>query len=276
VPRPATGGRALVRYLLGAGPEGNLGSFGTWAQQDGAESGVNPVPASGGTDAESVEAGRQRAADELQRPDRTVTMKDVRDLALTTPGVDVQRVLVSVDHHPGFPCTAVPGAVTVTVVPGADREGPVQDWIRTPAPDRGLIEAVRRRLETARLLGQEVFVGSPRYRAVRVAVELTRSATDEAVATQVTDALIRHLDPLSGGADGAGRDFGEPLRPSELLGVAGRAAGPEATVTALSVAVDDGAAIDCGEITLEPRDLAWLDKVQVSRATVVPSGGGLQ
>lgn len=276
VPRPAAGGRAVVRYLLGAGPDGNLGSSRTWAQQNGAESGVNPVPASGGTDAEGVEAGRQRAADELGRPDRTVTKDDVRDLALTTPGVDVRRVLVSVDHHPDFPCTDVPGALTVTVVPGADRDAPVTEWVRTPTPDPGLIEAVRRRLDKARLLGQEVFVGPPHYRAVRVGVELTRSATDDAVAAQVTDALIRHLDPLNGGADHAGRDFGEPLRPSELLGVAGRAAGPEATVTALSVAVDDGAAIDCGEITLGPRELAWLDEVQVSRATVVPSGGGLQ
>ena len=248
VPRPAPGGRAVVRYLLGAGPAGNLGSGSSWAQQGGAEVGVNRVPAAGGTDAEGLDAGRQRAADELVRPDRTVTRDDVTDLALASPGVDVRRVLVSVDHHPLFPCAAVPGAVTVTVVPGADRDAPVAEWTRAPEPDPGLLEAVRRQLEGARLLGQEVYVGPPRYRAVRVWMEITRSATDDAIAMQVTDALVRHLDPLSGGA-GAGRAFGEPLRPSDLLGVAGRAAGPEATVTALSVAVDDGAAVDCGEIS---------------------------
>ena len=144
-----------------------------------------------------------------------MTRADIETLALSTPGVDVARVQVSSGHHPGFPCVDVPGAVTVTVVPGADRTRDVADWTPAPTPDPGLLEAVRRRVEGARLLGQEVFVAAPRYHTVRVWVTLTRSAGDQAVAAGVEDALRRHLDALEGGHGGrAGRSGARSGRPT--------------------------------------------------------------
>ncbi len=185
VPRPAEGGRCVVRYAVGGGVAGNLGDRGTWGQEDGSVSGGNPVPATGGADPEPVTAARQRAADALARPDRTVTEDDVRELALATPGVAVARAQVSPGHHPDHPCADVPTALTVTVVPGVDRTGTVggwsDAWTPAPHPDRGLLAAVRERLATARLLGQEVFVGAPGYRGVRVWLTVSRSGRDEEV-----------------------------------------------------------------------------------------------
>jgi Baseplate J-like protein len=276
VPRPAADATALVRHQLGGGPAGNLGHGRAWAQEGGAAVGVNPVRASDGENSETIDDARRRAADDLARADRTVTRADIETLAMFTPGVDVARVKVSNGHHPGFPCVHVSGAVTVTVAPGADRTGAVADWTTAPEPDAGLLEAVRRRLEAARLLGQEVFVCGPRYHLARVRVTLTRSAGDEAVAQRVTDALRRYLDALKGGHDGEGWPFGGAVRLSDLLGVAGRAVGSEATVTNLSVALDDGPETSCGELTIGQRDLIGLVDVLVSQSAVVPTGGGLQ
>ena len=47
-------------------------------------------------------------------------------------------------------------------------------------------------------------------------------------------------------------------------------------MTSLSVALDDGPATDCGELSIGPRDLVRLEGVQVSQSAVVPAGGGLQ
>jgi hypothetical protein len=276
VPRPAPCGAGTVHYLLGGGTAGNLGRGGTWAQEGGPAVGVNPVPASDGKESETGDEARQRAGDELARPDRTVTRADIETIALSTPGVNVARVQVSNGHHPDFPCVHVPGAVTVTVVPGADRTGDVAGWTPAPEPDVGLLEAVRRSLEAARLLGQEIFVAGPRYHAVRVWVTVTRSAGDEAVADRVTMGLRRHLDALTGGHDEMGWPFGSAFCPPNRWGFTGRAAGAETTVTGLSVSLDDGPATACTELTIGPRDLVRLADVLVSQTAVVPAGGGLQ
>jgi predicted phage baseplate assembly protein len=234
------------------------------------------MPATGGADAETIELARQRAADELARPDRTVTTADACDVATTTPGVGVARAHASPGHHPGFPCVEIPSALTVTVVPDVDRDSPVEQWTLAPEPDAGLLAAVQQRLDAGRLLGQEVFVAPPQYHAVRVRLTITRSARDDAVAEQVETALRRHLDPLRGGAEGKGWPFGGVIRPSELIGVAGRAVGVETTVTSVSVALDAGDASDCAELVIGPRDLVWLDSAAVTWTAALPDGGGLR
>jgi predicted phage baseplate assembly protein len=239
-------------------------------------SGTNPVAAAGGNDAEPIALARQRAADELGRPDRTVTIADAVDLATATPGVGVARAHASPGHHPGFPCVEIPSALTVTVVPEVDRDTDVERWTLAPEPDAGLLTAVQERLDARRLLGQEVFVEPPRYRPVRVWLTITRSASDDAVGEQIERALKRHLDPLRGGADEKGWPFGGVIRPSELIGVAGRAAGVEATVTALSVALDDDEPSDCAELTIGPRDLVWLASAPITWISALPDGGGLR
>jgi hypothetical protein len=276
IPRAVTDEPAEVRYALGGGAFGNLGRRSAWAQDSGAVVGTNPVPATGGADAESIDLARQRAADELSRPDRTVTTADAVALATTTPGVGVARAHASPGYHPGFPCVEVPTALTVAVVPRVDRDAADELWTLAPEPDDGLLNAVRARLAASRLLGQEVFVVGPRYHAVRVWLTITRSARDDAIEKDVVTALRRHLDPIRGGADEDGWPFGGVIRPSELIGVAGRAVGLEATITALSVALDDGDANSCADLVIGPRELVWLESVTVSWSEPLPDGGGLR
>ena len=277
VPRTETSGaRAEARYTLGGGASGNFGRGSRWTQEGRAVVGTNPVPATGGADAEPIDLARQRAADEIGRPDRTVTVDDAVALAVSTPGVGVARTHASPGHHPAFPCVEIPSALTVTVVPEVDRDADAAEWTRAPEPDAGLLTAVQQHLEAGRLLGQEVFVVAPRYHAVRVGLTITRSARDDAVREQVVDALTRHLDPLRGGADDRGWPFGAVIRPSELIGVAGRAVGVEATVTALSVCLDDGEPSDCAELSIAPSDLVWLESVDIAWTSALPDGGGLR
>lgn len=275
VPRPAAAGRAELWYGVGAGALGNLGARCAWAQEAGPVVGTNPVPAIGGSEPEQVAAARQRAADELARPGRVVTAADARAIALATPGVAVARAHVSPGHHPGHPCVEVPSALTVTLVPEVDRTGPPEDWTAAPVPDRGLLAAVLAWLRAARLLGQEVFVGPPTYRGVRVRLTVSRSGRDNEVRARILEALRRHLDPLVGGADGGGWPFGNVVRPSELAGVAARAAGAEAMVTSLAVALDDSAWSGCDERPTGPRDLVQLADVELTWTAAVAGGSGL-
>jgi hypothetical protein len=169
----------------------------------------------------------------------------------------------------------VPTALTVTLVPEVDRTRPPEDWTAAPTPDSGLLAAVLARLTATRLLGHEVFVGPPSYRAVRVRLTVSRSGRDEEVRARIVDALRRRLDPLEGGVDGDGWPFGGAVRPSELVGVAARAAGVEATVTKLALALDDGAWSDCDDRPTGPRDLVWLADVELTWTAAATGGSGL-
>ena len=139
-------------------------------------------------------------------PDRTVTRPTTSRRSRWPPqGSAWRRAHVSPGHHPGFPCVDVPGALTVTVVPGG-RPRPLtgrrldRGSRARPGPPRG---GASPGSSAARLLGQEVFVGRTALpRGPGTASTVTRSAATTRCAARVTEALRRHLDPLAGGADG--------------------------------------------------------------------------
>jgi hypothetical protein len=276
IPRPGGAAQATVSYAVGGGRVGNVGPGGSWVRDGGAEVAGNPVAADGGEDAETLDDAKERAADDLNLADRTVQDADTETLAVATPGVGLARAHVSLGFHPGFPCVAVAGAMTVTVVPHADRDQPSSGWTPAPLPDAGVLAAVRAHLEAGRLLGQEIFVRPPDYRRVTVWVTVSLTARSETIEGRVVDALRRFLDPLEGGSARAGWPFGGVVRPSALVGVVRTALGPEATVTALSVALDDGPPTDCDDLTLGPRELVWLAAAHITWVPSVPTGGGLQ
>jgi hypothetical protein len=96
----------------------------------------------------------------------------------------------------------IPGAVTVIVVPDGDAPDPI--------PSAATLAAVAARLDRVRLLTTEVHVVAPRYRLVRVAVDLLarRNADFGAVSRAVEARLNGFLHPLTGGADEQGWPFG--------------------------------------------------------------------
>lgn len=274
--RPASNPEATAAFALGAGAAGNFGPSRTWSQQDGAALAVNPVAADDGAEPEGMEAARQRAADALTAVDRAVTARDAAALAESAAGVGIARAHVTPGLHPGFPCDRVPGALSVTVVPYADRDAEPSAWTAAHQPDAGALEAVRQRLEAARLVGQELFVLAPVYRRVSVHVSVAATAEPGAGRGRIEAALSRYLDPLTGGSEGGGWPFGAPVRPSALAGVVQDALGPEATVTRLAVALDDGAPSDCADLAIGERELVRLGSASVAWVTASPSGGGLR
>jgi hypothetical protein len=281
IPRRAD--RIRVDYHLGGGREGNGGLTGNWRPLDDsvAERGVlaaaNVVPAAGGTDPETVAAARDRAAGTLLEVTRAVTAADHVTLARTTPGVAIARAHAAVGAHPGFPCAAVPGAVTVHVVPDVPRDEDRPDLVAHPVPDRGALCAVRDRLDEARLLTAEVFVRGPAYRPVTLRVDLSGRPADRVrVSAVVRAALRRFLDPLVGGDDGDGWPFGGPLRPSALLRAARRATGDLADVAAVAVGVDGAEPDeDCRDVELRPGELPALTTVRLRTTAVLDAGEGL-
>jgi hypothetical protein len=273
--RVRPGAPATVQYAVGGGELGNVGAGGTWARDGGAELAENPLPAEGGREAEPLSGATTRAAGDLRRADRVVTAPDAETLARTTPGVGVQRAHATVGLHPGFPCADVPTALSVTVVPNANRDGPASQWTRAPQPDDGALSAIAAQLAAGRLLGQEVFALPPAYRRVTVWLTISKTSRTDLLEGRVTDALVRFLDPLRGGPDNSGWPFGDPVRPSALIGVVRDVLGREAEVAELSVTLDDGEGSDCKDQPIGPRELVWLGAAHFSWVAALPAGAGL-
>src|SRR5262249_44511143 len=205
----------------------------------------------------------------------------------TTPGVAIKRAHAAVGFHPAHPCIKVPGAVTVFVVPDAPREDMDDTWaesafVAAPVADPGALQAVRTRLDTARLVTTEVFVCSPHYRPVALTVTVEgEPVTTSSIRTQITERLQHFLDPPTRGDTHQGWPFGEPLRPSVLVREAQAALGAAGTVVAVAIKLLDNteSAQDCLDVRIGEHDLVTLSvvNVQLRRATAnQPNQGGLR
>ena len=105
--RPSAGAPATVGYAIGGGEVGNLGLGRPWVARRRRRDGDQPgAGRAAGAEAEGLRAAEQRAADDLARADRTVTVADAEQLALATPGVGLQRAHASLGLHPGLPVRA--------------------------------------------------------------------------------------------------------------------------------------------------------------------------
>jgi predicted phage baseplate assembly protein len=273
-----------VEYTIGGGRAGNGGLTGNWRPTEdlivrrGALVAANLVQAEDGEDPETVAAARERAAGALGEVTRAVTADDFVTLAQTTPGVAVARAYPALGEHPGFPCTPVPGAVTVHIVPLVPRDDFARaDFVAAPQPDRGMVCEVADRLAGARLLTAEVFVRAPLYRPVALRIDLSGSPANRArVSTVVELALRRYLDPLVGGNDGTGWPFGEPLRPSALLRSAQRALGDLADVAGIAIGLDGTDPSEaCRDMPLRPGELPELRTIRIRVIPVTEPGEGL-
>src|SRR5207302_1215045 len=94
----------------------------------------------------------------LRHRDRLVTAQDFADIAMNTPGVDVNRVVVMPLFSPGSSAQEVPGVITLVVVPDVDPVSPY--W---PVPDRQFLRRVCDHLDPRRLVTTEVYVRGPDY-----------------------------------------------------------------------------------------------------------------
>ena len=236
---PQIGERIRVRaYRYGGGSAGNVAA-GAITQVVGA-AGVtvaNPLPATGGRDAESLDAALDRIPDEVHRRDRAVTTDDFRELALQVPGVARAETLRLL--HPDTPNVPAAGVVSVLVVPAEDVRNPA-----APLPDRSLLRDVTRYLDPRRLITTELYVIPPEYRPIGLSagVVVRDGYQVDAVRRWVELILRQFLAPLPPyGPDGQGWPLGRTVRRAELEAVAVQVDGVE-YLEGLLLAVPDQAA----------------------------------
>ena len=125
---------------------------------------TNLRPSAGGADEEELAQAKLRAPGELKSRGRAVTAEDFELLAIETPGALVRRAKALPLVHPKFPDAAIPGVVSVIVVPDSDEPA--------PQPNSSTLSLVCAYLNRARLLTAEVYVVPPEYRRVQVRAEL--------------------------------------------------------------------------------------------------------
>lgn len=239
------------RYRFGGGSRGNVpaGAIDTLpAQVPGVD--INQIqnlsPAYGGRDEETIEEAKQRAPASLRSRSRAVTAEDFEVLAREAGNVRRAKALPLFD--PRFPDTAVPGVVSVVVVPDSDSAAPM--------PSDGTLRAVCAYLDARRLLTTELYVLRPQYQSVEVRGEVVaeESADIADVSRQIDSALTRYFHPLHGGEDGRGWPFGGTIffsrvyqRVFSIEGVA--------SITRLTIVVDGEERPVCTDVPIAAHGL---------------------
>jgi predicted phage baseplate assembly protein len=258
------------RYRYGGGTHGNVAAGTLRALRNAVpgidENGVvNLVASYGGRDEETLDQAKQRAPAAIRARCRAVTSEDFEFFA--TQAANIARAKALPLRHPDFPETAVPGVVTVIVVP--DSPDP------EPRPSEGTLRTVCAYLDQRRLLTTEVYVAPPTYQEVSVAVDLVADdAADLAVVQRaVEQSLLDYFHPLRGGEDRLGWPFGGTIQFSRtfhrVFGVAG-----VSSVNRLVITVDGVEAPECRDVPLHPDALASSRAHQVTVGYAQPGRGG--
>jgi predicted phage baseplate assembly protein len=213
---PAAGQTVVAEsYVYGGGERGNVPRSSS-CEFESATFEDLPVSladgASGGADAESVDAAAIRLRDDLETPYRGVSLDDYRRLAEQTPGLRFGRVATLVADGDRAAERADRNEVRAVVVP--------YSTLAKPQPSEGFLNAVRRHLEKHRLLTDRVRVEAPTYISIRVETEvrIAPGYSEGARIEAIEAALDEFLDPL-GRSGGEGWPFGRPVYKSELYEV---------------------------------------------------------
>jgi predicted phage baseplate assembly protein len=219
----------------------------------------NPLPASGGTDAEDRSVAVQRGPATIRARDRAVTVTDYALLARFAPGADVRRAHAIANFHPLYPGGSTPGVVGVLVVPPVQDAGP-------PIPDEQTLRAVSEHLSDKKApAGVEVVAAAPVYRRIRVEAGFVADPaanTGEIIRTFIEE-FNRYVDPLQGGEDGNGWPFGGTLFFSELLRHLLQTVPNVRAISPLRLLVDGAPKGPCSDVPLGRTELFWPDRHQV-------------
>lgn len=209
-------------YRYGGGAAGNVAAGKISALQTSiayVEGVTNRRAAEGGTDEEPIDDAKLRGSRTIKARDRAVTPDDFAQLALETPGARIRRARAYPLRHPQFPGVAVPGAITVVVVP--DSKEP------RPMPTDSTLQLVCAHLNQHRLLTSELFVAPPQYSAISIAARvIVRADADLAeVRQRLNDRLNQYFHPLTGGPDQQGWEPGADVYYSEVIHIVLEVAG---------------------------------------------------
>ncbi|ACU36869.1 putative baseplate assembly protein [Actinosynnema mirum] len=176
---------------------------------------VNREAARGGVEAETVPEAKQRVPNQLRAQWRAVTAED-HELLAKQAAPSLARVRCLPAEH-GARVLLVPDAV-------ADEDDRLR--FEQLMPGQELLTTVARYLEERRLIGSRLVVEPPRYQGVTVVARLVAAESEaERVRREALAALHRYLNPLRGGRDGEGWEFGRPVQFGEVFAVLQRVPG---------------------------------------------------
>jgi predicted phage baseplate assembly protein len=195
----------------------------------------NRAPATGGVDAEDVEAAKVRGPILLRTRNRAVTAEDYEQLAREA-APDVARVRCVPAGEDGTDA----GVIRVLVVPavGADPSGELR--FEELVPPEPMLAAIARHLDERRVLGSRVVVEPPVYQGITVVARIRARPRASAgrLQSSALAALYQYFHPVLGGPDGLGWPFGRPVHVGEVYSVLQRLSGAEFVEDARLFAAD--------------------------------------
>lgn len=240
-------------YRFGGGAHGNVPAGALHALRSAVtgidENGVvNLVASHGGRDEQTLDEAKQAAPAAIRSRCRAVTTSDFEFFA--TQSANIARAKALPLRHPEYPGVAIPGTVTVVVVPDSDDPA--------PQPSEGTLRTVCADLDRRRLLTTEVYVAPPTYQQVSVRVVLVADGSADLADVQrgVERALLDYFHPLRGGEDGHGWPFGGGISFSRTFQRVFSVAGVS-TVDRVVISVDGIEAPECTDVPLRPGALAF-------------------
>ncbi|HBV97853.1 MAG: hypothetical protein JL50_17970 [Peptococcaceae bacterium BICA1-7] len=175
---------------------------------------LNRLPASGGTERETIEEAKGRMRTELKKQYRAVTSEDYEEAALATPGLRVARVKAIPLFYPGlkdYPQNKAKSQVSVVVVPYSDQPKPV--------PGKSFLQTVRRHLEKYRLVTTELHVIPPEYIKISVHAVVAIAPHISPDPQAIAGALEKYLDPLGAHNGSGGMEFGRTVYKGDVYSV---------------------------------------------------------
>lgn len=214
----------LRKYATGGGRLGNVGkgAIQTLKSSIPFVSRVENIEAAwGGVDGESVEEAKARGPILLRTRSRAVTAEDYEAITQeAAPDVARVRCVTAGDEDTD------PGSVRVLIVPAAaEVEGKIEFPELVPGDET--LRRISDRLDEVRLIGTRVLVSPPKYRGVTVVARvIARPRLDKSrVRADALEALYGYLNPISGGRDGKGWEFGRPVQSGDVYALLQRVRG---------------------------------------------------
>ena len=216
---PRASNLVFESYRYGGGQEGNVqkGILNTLKTAIPYIARVsNRFDAFGGLDAETLESAMMRVPKLLRSQGRAVTETDFEFLARLALPAAIGRVKC-LQPTPTEAGRVIPGQIYLLVIPRVPNPaGYLPEKTLTPRKED--IDALAKFVDERRLLTTKVDIRSPAYHWVSVKVQLrnTPGSQRSEVESEVLARLYRYLNPIVGGADGNGWEFGRDLFASDI------------------------------------------------------------
>ncbi len=214
----------MVKYRTGGGFIGNVqrGSIKTAKNAiPYVASLTNHISATNGVDAESLDDVAIRVPKMLKTRDRAVTQTDFEYLTLIAGDGAVARVICTPTRR-----KEDAGIVRLLIVPKVRTESIEQGYGISPDQfilTKQLSDSVLSYLDERKMLGIQIQLEQPEYVGVCVQTEITLESTysnpqvQQNIVQQLKVMLYRFLNPISGGIQGQGWEFGRPVYPSDIV-----------------------------------------------------------